>query len=166
MCVLVCAYTCSVVTPSRVHLVCPFLSVCLSHFHAPDWFKLNCPSCSYHFHPQRQTHTDIVSDHRHAQLHTQQHIHRRTYRTYTHSAALCSPCQRRLWQHFYLLNVWKCNYVSVWMCVCVHVCVRLHARVILTTRWVSEGHWKHRQQCQKSGSYSSHWGERVGEILL
>lgn len=68
-----------------------------------------------------------MSDHRHAQLHTQQHIHRCTYRTYTHSAALCSPCQHQLWQHFYLLNVWKCNYFSVWMCV--HVCVRLHAHV-------------------------------------
>lgn len=39
-------------TPSRVHLVCSVLSVCLFHFHALDWFKLNCPSCSYRAHPR------------------------------------------------------------------------------------------------------------------
>lgn len=39
--------------PNRFHLVCPFMSVC--HFHARHWFKLNCPSCSYHTRPQRHT---------------------------------------------------------------------------------------------------------------
>lgn len=52
------AHVCSFLTPSRVHLVCSFLFVCLFHFHAPDWFKLNCPSCSYRIHPQWfHTHT-------------------------------------------------------------------------------------------------------------
>lgn len=51
--------------------------------------------------------------------------------------------------------------LDVCTCLCPFTCTC----VILTMRWVSEGHWKHRQQCQKSGSYSSHWRERVGECV-
>lgn len=60
----------SFITASRVHLVCSFLSVCLFHFHAPDWFKLNCPSCSYHIYPQQQQ--------------TPMWIQRQTYNNYTY----------------------------------------------------------------------------------
>lgn len=92
-------------------------------------------------------------------------IQRQTYSTYAHATVLWASCQHRQRQHFYLLNVWKRNYFPVWICSCVQTCVCVLACtfVILTVRWVSEGHWKHLQQCQKSGSYSNHWGkERRG----
>lgn len=104
-------------TPRRVHLVCSFLSVCLFHFHAPDWFKLNCPSCCYLTHPQwLYTNTQT-----HMQIHDARYVH--TYHTIvvqlsTSTAATLSFVKCLESQ---LLYVWMCVYVWIPVFVCLHV---------------------------------------------
>lgn len=120
----------------------------------PDWFKLNCPSCSYRIHPEWV--------HGHAGTHTHAHMHKRANAT-----VIRSGCRSRQWQQFYLLNVWKCNYFPPSGHVCVREAEPENLFAVLTVRWVSAGRWKRLQQRRRSGSCSDRWGKekrRVGYI--
>ena len=138
MCVCMCVFSFNTQqsSPCLLLLVCP--SVCLSHFHAPDWFKLNCPSCSYHIHPPRlHTRTGKYDD---------SHVR-------THNAALWSSCQHRPRQHFLFA---KCLETQLFSCldvrVSAHLCVGVCVCVCHTYSEVSE-----RRPLKASAAMSEIW---------
>lgn len=95
-------------TPSRVHLVCSVMSVCLFHFHAPDWFKLNCPSCSYRAHPRRLR--SIAA--RRANPNTR-HVHMRCVALQLSTATEAAMS--------FVKGLESQLPPSLWMCVCVYL---------------------------------------------
>lgn len=123
----------------RVHLVCPLLA-CLSHFHAPDWFKLNCPSFSYHIHPQRHSEAHERSDCRHIQLYMCSFVSTRDSNNILFVKRQENAPTFR--SKFALMRViWQVTWL-----------------VILTVKWANAGRWRHQLQCQRSGFYSSRCG--------
>lgn len=140
-------------TPDRLHLVFPSLSICLFHFHAPRLMQIKLSFMFLSHSPWVGTWT---------RGHTHTHMHERANAT-----VIRSGCQCRQRQQFYLLNVWKCNYFPPSGHVCVREAEPENLFAVLTVRWVSAGRWKHLQQCRKSGSCSDRWGKekrRVGYI--
>lgn len=96
-------------TPARLHLVFPSMSICLFHFHAPRLIQIKLSFMFLSHSPRADT-----------------RMRRRTNTERRPCKPLqgCGPgCQRRREGQFYLLNLWKCNYRPVWTCLSVHMCV-------------------------------------------
>lgn len=106
---------------------CLPLLVWLPHFHAPDWVKLNCPSCYYHTlrHASPYHHT------RHVQLFILGCVQR--YK------CIASSSSWRQW-HFYLLNVRYYSGFHELIYKRTVFVVSAGECMLLTAKWASEGH--------------------------